>query len=75
VSTDEPKDYGMCVHCNERPATGKWVDDGGVFAYTHGWYEFWCEPCMVKAQIQYARECAERLPELEARLAELESSR
>jgi hypothetical protein len=71
VSVDEPKDYGICRNCNERAAIGKWVGNGSVMDLVHGNYTYWCEPCMLRAQIEHAREAAERLPELEARLAKL----
>lgn len=68
------EDHGTCPSCNERPATGIWVGDGGVMAYFHGAYTYWCEPCMLTAQIEHCKEAAERLPELEARLAELQAA-
>ncbi len=62
---------GLCKCCRKRKATIQWVGDGGVMAWAHGMAEGWCEICATEAQVEYARDAAQRLPELEARLAEL----
>lgn len=63
----------ICQHCGERPATGMWTGDEGAVAAIHGAYSWWCERCMVVAQLERARERAAAIPELERRLAELDS--
>ena len=62
----------MCDRCDERPATGMWTGDEGAMAAIHGSLWWWCERCMVEAQLVRARERAAAIPELERRLAELE---
>lgn len=72
VDSESTKDLGTCTNCNQRPATGIWLGHGSVMDYAHGNYTYWCEQCMVEAQVQGCREAAERLSGLEARLAELQ---
>lgn len=63
----------VCQHCGERPATGMWTGDEGIVAALHGAYSWWCEQCMVVAQLERARERAATIPELERRLAEIDA--
>jgi hypothetical protein len=63
----------MCANCGERPGTLQWVGEGGVMALVHGMYQMWCELCAARAQLDYSREQATRVADLEARVAELES--
>jgi hypothetical protein len=42
-------------------------------ALVHGMYQMWCELCAARAQLDYSREQATRVADLEARVAELES--
>lgn len=56
-----------CANCGERPGTVRW---GGALAATHGWVVLWCEVCALEAQVEHARERADALPALEARLRE-----
>jgi len=60
-----------CQNCGKRPATGEWVGDGGTLGYVHGMYAWWCDLCMVNAQIEYAEKIAAKLPGLRARREEL----
>lgn len=60
----ETKDYGPCTKCGQRPSTVIWVCEGDFNMY-------WCEQCVLEAQIAYAQEVASRLPGLEARLVKL----
>lgn len=65
---------GRCVKCLTRPSTGTWVGDGGVLAYTHGFGESWCDLCMAREQLAYAEKLAAQIPDIRARLAELEKA-
>jgi hypothetical protein len=69
-----PKPSGECVNCHQRPATQFWVGEGGALAYVRGHYESWCEPCVLQAQLDYAKERAEAIPGLERELAELDTT-
>jgi hypothetical protein len=62
------KPHGKCQNCNERDATQTWVGEGGVMAWTHGMYQYWCELCCTQAQLKYAEEAAARIPELKEKL-------
>ena len=68
-----PEPSGDCANCGQRPATQFWVGEGGMLAYTHGHYQSWCEPCVLQAQLDYARERAEAIPDLERQLAALDA--
>ena len=63
-----PKPSGTCSNCHERPATEFWVGEGGSLAYVHGQYESWCKPCVLQAQLDYAKERAGAIPDLERKL-------
>ena len=65
-----PEGY-VCDRCHERPATGMWLGDGNVISAIHGAHWWWCERCMLEAQLENARERAAAIPDLERRLAEL----
>ena len=60
-----------CRNCHARPATVRWLGEGGSVAFAHGLYQWWCERCAVEAQLEHARKQATRVAELEARLAAL----
>ncbi len=60
---------GICENCGERPATCKWVGEGGGMAAVHGMASNWCELCALKAQLEYARAMVSRIPRLERDLA------
>lgn len=62
----------LCENCRLRESTGKYVGTGGSLALVHGFYQVWCDHCMLRAQLQYARDEAERIPELEAALLALD---
>lgn len=63
----------ICDNCGKREGTIKWVGDGGVMDLVHGAYSMWCEVCTLKEQIKHAEERAAALPEMRARLAEIEN--
>jgi len=67
-----PKDQ-TCAKCKTRPATAWWTGEGGVLAAVHGFYEARCEYCCCEEQLEYARKLAATIPELEAKLAELQA--
>lgn len=58
-----------CAHCGKHPAAMPWIGEGGVLEWTHGFYAWWCNCCMLKAQLQFARKQARRVERLEAQLA------
>lgn len=59
----------LCQKCRKRPSTTQWVGDGGALAYTHGFYELWCDVCVLTEQLKHARATARRIPVLERKLA------
>ena len=62
-----------CQQCGLRDGTERWVGSGGVLAYVHGAGVWWCQHCVVEAQLTYARELAATIPDLERRLAALQA--
>lgn len=70
---DEKPDGRMCDKCGKRPATERWVGEGGTIGYVHGAYAWWCLRCCLVAQIEYAEGCAVRLPDLRRKLRELDA--
>jgi hypothetical protein len=60
---------GSCQKCHKHKATNRWIGDGGMLAYSHGFWEWWCECCVIKAQLKYAEEAAAKLKDLKAKLA------
>ena len=67
-------DGQACVHCQTGLATTHWVGDVGGLALSHGFYEYWCDRCMVTAQLEAARASAARIGDLEKRLASLDEA-
>jgi hypothetical protein len=61
----------LCEHCHVRPASIDWVGDGGVLDWAHGFSHRWCEHCAVEARLDFARQLAAEIPDLEAQLAKL----
>lgn len=64
-----PEPSGECVNCHQRPATMFWIGEEGLLAFSHGYHESWCELCVLRAQLDCAKERAEAIPELERELA------
>jgi hypothetical protein len=62
---------GTCPNCGKRPGTLEWVGEGGTLAFVHGMSQLWCEICCLKTQLIHFRAMASKIPETEARLAEL----
>ena len=60
-----------CAKCGNHKATTHWVGDGGSLALVHGAYEFWCGCCCLKAKLEYAKERAAAVPDIERQLAEV----
>lgn len=67
----EKNDKVLCANCKKRVATQNWVGEGGVFSFVHGLYQEWCEICCITEQLKYAKQQAEKIPELEKKLEEL----
>jgi hypothetical protein len=65
----------VCRRCKQRMATLWWSDWGTAMALAHGDYEARCERCCVEEQLRHAKELAESIPKLEARLKELGDGR
>lgn len=60
-----------CANCKEHEGTEKWVGQGGVLDFAHGFYKMWCKCCALKAQLKYAKERAKRIPKLEKKLKKI----
>ena len=58
--------YGKCEKCGKREATQTWSQD--EMSFIHGMSQQWCEYCVIKTQLAYAREQAKRIPNLEKEL-------
>jgi len=63
----------ICANCHERPATTRWVGEGGSLALSHGFYSGWCNLCVAKKQLEHAEQRAALIPELKAEIARLEA--
>jgi hypothetical protein len=61
----------LCDHCQQREAFTAW---GDAMTINHGGGSWRCEICAITEQLNYARERAAAIPDLEARLAELQAS-
>lgn len=60
---------GKCTNCYKHKANNiPWVGEGGMMGYVHGAYSYWCDCCVLKAQVKYARASARRLKGLEIKL-------
>jgi hypothetical protein len=59
----------ICAKCSERAATEWWSPDG-VMAVVHGMCAAWCLACCLTEQLAHARKVADKIPQLEAELAE-----
>ena len=68
------KPTGLCENCNERDATTWWSYEGGTISAMHGIVSEWCETCAVSAQLDYAIQASERIPQLRERLLELQAA-
>lgn len=62
-----------CGNCQKHKASESWVGEGGVMAYAHGMAEFWCKCCVIKTQLEYARETAKRIVKLEKQLLKIKN--
>jgi hypothetical protein len=59
----------LCQRCGVHRAMVNWAGTEGILGVLHGHHEEWCACCAVRAQLDYAREIAARIPDLEAKLA------
>lgn len=64
----ETADGRICDNCGKHPATTRWVENGSVLEWTHGFYAWWCSCCSLKAQLKHARAQARRVERLEVQL-------
>lgn len=71
---DSPIARTRCRHCHRRPATTMWVGSAGSLAFVHGLYEWWCQPCVLQAQLDHARDMAKKIPMLERELEAAKAS-
>ena len=55
-----------CEKCGKREATQTFAQD--EMSFIHGMSSQWCEYCVVKTQLENAREQAKRIPMLENKL-------
>lgn len=67
----ERMEEGLCANCGLHKGTIKWVGEGGGIALVHGFYEMWCECCVLKEQIKHAEERSAALPGLRKELERL----
>jgi hypothetical protein len=66
----------ICSNCKKHPATIWWVGDASQMDVNHGArQEPWCGVCEVRAQLQWCKEQAKRIPGLEKKLKKLLSQR
>jgi hypothetical protein len=65
---ETPGRKSLCACCHKRPGTKRWVGEGGAMALSHGFYEMWCEGCVLRKQIEHAQERAAAIPDLEQQL-------
>lgn len=65
---------GLCMKCGLRRATTWWASEGGTMALVRGWAAPWCLRCCVVEQLRIAHKMVERIPKLEAELAELDAA-
>jgi hypothetical protein len=64
----------MCDNCHARPAWQQWGGEqfcGVCSARSSRNLPWWCERCIVEAQIAYLQKLAYQLPERKRRLAQL----
>lgn len=66
--SDETSAKVICLNCNQAPATTTWVGEGGALAYSHGFGQPWCLPCVQRAQLAYAKKISATIPQLEQQL-------
>lgn len=60
-----------CQHCNKHKGTQNWVGEGGFLEFSHGMYQVWCQCCILKAQLKYAKKRADQVQILEQKLKKL----
>jgi hypothetical protein len=61
----------LCGQCKKERPCHKYSHSGGVMEVMHGIYNFLCEQCITENQIAFAKERAEAIPDLEAKLAKI----
>jgi len=64
----------ICVNCKKRLAVIWWRGYASVFEVNHGApVEPWCKVCELEAQLEYHKEQARHISEIEKELNELRS--
>jgi len=61
-----------CANCDKHEGTETWIDHGSTLDLIHGLYEKWCKCCCIKVQLEYAKERAAAIPDLEKKLSEIQ---
>jgi len=64
----------LCANCNKHQGTEIWVGNGGIMAYSHGMYVYWCRCCVLDANLKYAKRQAKLIPAMEARKKRLKTA-
>ena len=59
-----------CFKCGKHKASLRWVGDGGFMAFSHGMWQPCCDCCAAQMVLDYAKERASKIPELEKELTE-----
>lgn len=62
--------HGPCQNCGDREATETFVEEGGVMAWNHGAFAYWCMLCVLKKQLEHAEERAREVPRLRREIQE-----
>jgi uncharacterized membrane protein YfbV (UPF0208 family) len=71
--SNQTSEVHYCSKCSLPDATIKWVGRGSMTDLVHGFWKWYCELCAAKESLEYAEEQATRIPELQAKVKELES--
>jgi hypothetical protein len=72
---DGPPVGQTCQNCSKHPATKWWTGEGGMIGAVHGFYQAWCDRCVVVAQLEHAKAAAKRVKELERELKKIDGKR
>lgn len=70
-SGEGPPKGSVCEKCRRHVATVNFSESGSWLDCSHANWQYWCECCVLKAQVKHARDAARRLPGLEKSLAQV----
>lgn len=59
----------LCPNCEKREPTTDFSRN--MLELTHGHSQKWCEICVVKAKLRFARDCVREIPKLDEKLMKL----